>query len=91
MDDQKWRDVWDETRAALMALEDSAQVVSKLEREALVTLHASTLSEGITKTLEMMKGTLEEVRTQTHAADSQLGAAVDALTFDILLRKNASP
>ena len=93
MDTQKWRDVWEETHAAMKHLEESMRVVSDLERAELVGQHASICSEGVTKTLEMMRGSVQQVRMRMHAADIQLTAAVETLITDSImggLKKNGS-
>jgi len=46
MNAQKWRDVWEETHAAMKHLEESMKVVGDLERAELVGQHASICSEG---------------------------------------------
>jgi len=86
MDDHRWRDVWEETQAALVHLEQSVQTVRQLERTALRVEQARTLSEGIKKALTLMSEGLQQVRTQTHAADVLLTAAVDALQVDTVLK-----
>ena len=85
MDDRRWREVWDETRAALEHLEQSAQIVRQLERTALCMEQSRTLSEGIKKALTLMSEGLRQVRAQTEAADIQLTAAVSALQADTVL------
>ena len=85
MDTQKWRDVWEETRAAMKQLEQSMEVVGDLERAVLVEQHANICSEGVTKTLELMRDGVLQVRTRFHAADIQLTAAVEKLIADSTL------
>ena len=85
MDNQKWRDVWEETQAAMKQLEQSMEVVVGLERAVLVEQQSSICSDGISKTLEMMRESVQQVRTRVHAADIQLTAAVETLIADSTL------
>jgi hypothetical protein len=87
MDDYRWREVWDETQAALEHLEESVQTVRALERTALHVERARTLSEGIKKALTLMSEGLQQVRAHTQAADIQLTAAVSALQADTVLNQ----
>ena len=85
MNTQKWRDVWEDTRAAMKQLEESMEVVRDLERSEIVEQQASICSEGVTKTLALMRESVDQVRRHVHAADVQLTYAVEALMFDSLL------
>jgi hypothetical protein len=82
MTKQRWRDVWDETRAAMKQLEESMAVVRELERAGMVAEHATTCSDGIQKTLALMQESVNQVRRRMHAADVQLTTAIEALMFD---------
>jgi len=63
-------------------LEESMDVVRDLERAGMVEEHARACSDGVTKTLALMRESIDEVRRHMHAADVQLTTAVDALMFD---------
>ena len=87
MNAQKWRDVWEETHAAMKELEASMEVASGLERAALIQERASLCSDGVARTLQMMRTSVEQVRRRVHAADVQLIAAVEALMADTILEE----
>ena len=84
MTTERWRDVWEETRAAMKHLEDSMEVVRGLERSGVVADRASACSDGITKTLALMRESVNQVRRHVHAADVQLTSAVESLMADSL-------
>jgi len=94
MNTQKWRDVWEETRAAMQQLEESVSVVRNLERSVLIERGARICSEGIARTLELMtRDSVQQVRTRVHAAHTQLIAAVETLSAESTLeelKKNRS-
>jgi hypothetical protein len=85
MDNQRWRDVWEETRAAMKQLEQSMKVVVDLERSVLVQQQSSICADGVSRALEMMRESVQQVRTRVHAADIQLTAAVETLIADSTL------
>ena len=75
MDKQNWRAVWEETRATMVYLEQSLEKVHELERAALIQQQASACSEGVAKTLALMRDGLTRVRQDVHAADLNLRMA----------------
>ena len=85
MTTQRWRDVWDETRAAMKQLEESMEIVRHLERAGMAEEHARICSDGVTKPLALMRESVNQVRRRMHAADVQLTSAVDSLMADSLL------
>ena len=87
MTTQKWHDVWEETRAAMKQLEESMEVVRGLEHSVMVEEHARIFSDGVTKTLALMRESVDKLRRHVHAADLQLTAAVEALTFDSMFEE----
>jgi len=64
------------------------KVVRDLERAGLVEQHAQTCSDGITRTLALMRESVQQVRTRVHAADVQLTAAAEALMAESMLDEN---
>ena len=82
MTTERWRDVWDETRAAMKQLEESMEVVRGLERSGMLAEQASICSDGVAKALAVMRESVDQVRRHVHAADVQLTTAVDTLMFD---------
>jgi len=85
MTTERWRDVWDETRAAMKQLEESMEIVRDLERAGMAEEHARICSDGVTKPLALMRESVNQVRRRMHAADVQLTSAVDSLMADSLL------
>ena len=60
-------------------------MVSDLERAALIGQNADICSEGVTKMLDLMRDSVQQVRTRIHAADIQLTSAVETLVADSTL------
>ncbi len=89
MTTQKWREVWEETRTAMKHLEESMELVRGLERSALVGQHADICSEGVTKALDRMRDSVQQVRARVHAADIQLTTAVETVIADSALEELA--
>jgi len=79
---ETWRDVWDETRAAMAHLEQCIETVAEVERAVLREQQARTCSEGVTKTLALMIESALQVRTKMRATDFQLTSAVIALAAE---------
>lgn len=54
-------------------------------RSEIVEQQAGICSDGITKTLALMRESADQVRRHVHAADVQLTTDVEALMFDSIL------
>jgi len=81
---ETWRDVWDETCAAMANLEQCIDTVLEVERAVLSEQKARICSEGVAKALALMTESVRQVRAQMRAADFQLTSAVIALAVENL-------
>ena len=81
---ETWRDVWDETCAAMANLEQCIDTVLEVERAVLKEQRARICSEGVAKALALMTECVRQVRAQMRATDFQLTSAVIALAAENL-------
>jgi len=86
MDNQKLRDVWHETQAALDHLHQSLETVEDMERAVVVAQCSEMLHNSVEELMELMQTGVEKMRLQVHAADTQLAAAAEALIFQSVLQ-----
>ena len=77
-----WRDVWEETSAAMAHLEQCIETVVEAERAVLREQHARICSEGVEKALALMTKSAVLARAQMRAVDFQLKSAVIALAAE---------
>ena len=81
---ETWRDVLEETRAAMANLEQCIDTVVEVERAVLREQHARICSEGVAKALAAMTESVRQVRAQMRATDFHLTSAVIALAAESL-------
>ena len=77
-----WRDVWEETSAAMAHLEQCIETVVEAERAVLREHHARICSEGVEKALALMTESAVLARAQMRAVDFQLTSTVIALAAE---------
>jgi len=79
---ETWRDVWEETCAAMANLEQCIETVVEVERALLRQQQAHICSEGVEKALALMTESTRQARAQMRAADFQLTSAVIVLAAE---------
>jgi len=73
---ETWRDVWDETCAAMANLEQCIDTALEVERAVLKEQRARICSVGVAKALALMTECVRQVRTPMRGTDFQLTSAV---------------